>query len=598
MFLLLLLGLALPASAQQVQLQMQQEPHYVGEPILLRVFARGFEPQPQPACAPGPVSEGAVLKFVRSSRPNVVKYEEWKDGRRTVREEVTWAFDYHLTADKPGICELPAFTVDQGGRRAATRPVSVRLREMAVDPDMRVGLIVPDRPLYVGERAPVTVEWWYAGSLEDVSQLSIRSPLFDTFRFADDPAPADRTQLPIATAGGPVGLAATASNRQLDGRTFLVLSATRRLALAGAGTFDLAPITATLSKVTRWERDIFTRRPAAVERIRAMGEPLRLEVRPVPLAEAPAGFAGVVGRGMAIGVKADRTVVQAGDPIALTVTLQGDADLRNARGPVLDGDAGLDPGKFHLPDAEITGVLSEDGRAKTFAIVVRVLRETVDALPPIAYSWFDPVKQSFETAQSDPIALRVLPAQVVGAADVVRREQVDGAADAATPQPVGPVPANVEAAPRRRVSLGGANLAIATDVAHLLTDASRRFGGSPVRMAIYGLSLAAVLAAALRRRAARVDPQQRERRRLLRRESARIDQALRRPGPGAAAEIADALRRVVAHVEGPVRGQLDAVLAECDVLAFAPQAEGPAPIDEPLRGRAVELARALRRESG
>jgi len=209
---------------------------------------------------------------------------------------------------------------------------------------------------------PVTIKWCYAGSLDDVAQLAIRSALFDRFQFLDEPVPPRGSTLPIMTAAGPVGLGATVSRRAIDGRDFTVVSATRRLVLAEAGEFDIPPIHVAIDKVTRWGRDLFMeRRPVSTVRMKAVGEPLRLVVRVPPLADAPAGFSGVVGRGMSVEVRADRSVVRVGDPITLTVTNPRRCRSAKRPRPALGAEGGLDPAQFRVPDTEVPGVLSDDG---------------------------------------------------------------------------------------------------------------------------------------------------------------------------------------------------------------------------------------------
>src|SRR5581483_7257518 len=90
----------------------------------------------------------------------------------------------------------------------------------------------------------------------------------------------------------------------------------------------------------------------------------------------------------------------------------------NASLPALSADDGMSPDEFRLPEGDTPGNTA-DG-AKRFHVSVRVTDESVGEIPALAYSWFDPDSEKYQTARSQPIALRVMPAQVVSAGDVVR----------------------------------------------------------------------------------------------------------------------------------------------------------------------------------
>ena len=62
--------------------------------------------------------------------------------------------------------------------------------------------------------------------------------------------------------------------------------------------------------------------------------------------KAPPSFAGAVGRGFSLEAAADRSVVQLGDPITLTLTIRGDGNLGNVALPALEGEHGFSPERF------------------------------------------------------------------------------------------------------------------------------------------------------------------------------------------------------------------------------------------------------------
>ena len=224
-------------------------------------------------------------------------------------------------------------------------------------------------------------------------------------------------------------------------------------------------------------------------------------MRAVPAAGRPESFAGAVGTGFSLDVAADRTVVQVGDPIALTLTLRGEG-LETASLPPLDAEGLLPAQRFRVPDANLPGELGEG--AKRFTAVVRVRADDVTEIPALAYSWFDPNTGRYETTRSRPVALAVRSAQVIGAADVESELPAESAPFQRQPAAAGPAPA-----------LTGADLAIERDPGLLLRDTRARSGGAWLSGGLYAGSLLLVALAWVERRRLDVDPAHARRRQAL-----------------------------------------------------------------------------------
>lgn len=580
--------------AQQAQV-VHEGPHYVGEPFLIQVAAEGFEEDPTPTCEPGTLPEGLTLTFA-SATPNKSSFTQIINGRRTGYTRIVWVFNFHATANNPATYSLPPFVVNQRKRHVSTRGLKLNVQDIETDPNMRVALILPSEPVYPGQRVPITIEWSYAEEFDGVQNLRVRSLLFDHFTFIDEPVSREDNVLPIWTEQGQLSLKATGTKRTLDGREYIVLVANRFMLIDRPGEIDLDPITANITKVTRWRQDIFgQRRAVATTRVRAIGHPQKLVILPLPLDQAPASYAGAVGRGFTIDVNADRSVVRVGDPITLALTLRGEGYLERIGLPSFGTDAGntdggLDPKQFRLPDGDVAGTLLADSNGKQFVITVRVLDESVTQIPPLAYSWFDPKERTFQTAHSDPIALQVLPTQVVSAQDVVSGQpKPDGAVEK--------VDAAVSSKSMAGLDLTGADLAIVQNPARLLVDASQRLGGNVVRGLIYAGSVLLIVLAWLRQRAAAIDPEVIRRRKVMKEQIGRISRAVKLPRLEAAAQISAALRQIAANGIGQdQRSGFDDLLEECDVLTYAPDADDTKPIDSDLHDRAVRLTHSIMKE--
>ena len=591
---------------QQARVAVDVGPHYAGEPVTIQIVAEGFQGESQPVCQPSEPPAGVTItpagkRSNRSSNISIV------NGRMTRRVQTVFYFNFQVTAGEPGAVMIASFVVSQDKRQATTAPFELVLRRMEIDDSMRVAIVMPGGSIYPEQRVPVRIEWSYAGELNDLDyrSLQIRSPLFDRFDFEDDPPDQGDSTLPIQTAKGPVGLKAEAARRTLGGRTFVVVTAHRTMTAREPGRYELAPITATVPRVTRWQTDPFgSRRPVRSRRIRAVGKPLELHVKPLPLQDAPPQFAGAIGSGFGIEVSADRSVVRVGDPIELSITLRGAGNLERAGLPPLaaatsaqaNATGRLDPAMFRVPTEDLSGELLEDGKAKRFVVSVRVVDEKAARIPALTYAWFDPQAGSFETAQSAPISLTVDKGDSVGAADVVAAPPK--AADPDGRRPAGATTgATPNAAPQTApMDLTGADLAIEVDAARLLADQTYGYGGPALRRSLYVASCFLVAAAWLRRRAADVAPARRERRRSIKAHLRQIEDAVGLPRREAAGLIAQALRQMAQLSNGQQQAPIDDLLQECDGLTYTPGDDASQSIDADLHRRAVDAARSIAKQ--
>jgi hypothetical protein len=74
----------------------------------------------------------------------------------------------------------------------------------------------------------------------------------------------------------------------------------------------------------------------------------------------------------------------------------------------------------------------------------------------------------------------------------------------------------------------------------------------------------------------------------------RIQGALNLPAPEAAAEIARAMRALLAEARDARHPEIDALIGECDARSYAPAANrDSAPIDAAFHQRALDLAQRL-----
>ncbi|WP_089724119.1 BatD family protein [Candidatus Thiosymbion oneisti] len=582
-----------PAAAQQARLRAEEGPHFVGVPVRLQVTAEGFDETPQPQIKVADPPQGRLE--LTGVNPSISTSIQIINGRMSQSKWVQFAFEYQYLAQTPGEQVIGPFRITQNGKQASTGKLRLVIGEIPVSSRQRLRLILPQGPLIVGQRVPVRLEWWVPADLRGtLSNPRLAVPLFerlDAFRFHDPEDPTADIALTIDTASGPVELAATTHSELWNGEQYLVHTLTRRLTPLRTGEYELAPASLVVDEAIRWHRNLFGERILTrARKHRVEDEPQTLIVQDLPRAGRPESFTGTVGPGYRLEVAADRSVVQVGDPIRLTLILRGDAAVETAVLPPLTADGGLSPQDFRIPNEKIAGVYT-DG-AKRFQVTVRALHEGVTAIPLLAFSWYDPERREYQTTHSQPVALSVRPAQVVSAEDVVSavpEEPHDRTLDPGREPTTNPE-AGSKARQRPVFSLTGADLAITTDIDALLEPSGSLLTSVGAQAVAYGLGLLVILLALLARRRAQADPADLARTKALRTHRTAVTEAR------SITEASAALRRMVATAGIPLPSDLDRFLAECDALAYAPGGASRT-LDGPMRARALLLADQLLKEA-
>ncbi len=611
-----LTGAHVGAQEVQVQVAKQRPPHYVGHPAIIQFTINGFDEESAPTVEVEQLPDGLRAQTVVGA-PSIARGYSNINGQISQYTRVTHVINYAVTANRPGEYTVGPFVIKQGTQQASVKAVPLTFEPIPDDSDTRVRLVLPEGNIYPDQRVPVEIEWWYAGNLDDIRDLSIYSPLFDMFRFAPDPA-ARRgdSRLVIDTKGGQLPLAASVRMEEYEGRRFAVFTAKRTLIPDRVGQFEIAPIEASMVRATSWSRERSPdddlgfgssllremlgddRRPTATMMSRAVGNGQTLVVKPFPSEGRPESFAGAVGEGFSIDVAADRTVVRVGDPIGLAITLRGQGNLENASLPPLSADGGLKPDLFRLPEGDVAGTMG-DG-VKEFRVSVRVSSEAVTEIPALAYSWFNSETETYQTVRSKPIALRVMPAQVVSASDVVSGSGSPALPPAENGPSEGSQPRQIAAAIAMKptFSLSGADLAIEPLAGVVLRDCRGWQGGLPWQLALYGAGGLLIVVALVDRRRRDVDPVVLARRRSVRSQQERIAHAAGLPRKEAAAEVAAAMRGLVAELPDVARAEAQAVVAACESIVFAPAESAGTTLDAALIAQARAVAARFRQSAG
>src|SRR5881275_1247955 len=136
--------------------------------------------------------------------------------------------------------------------------------------------------------------------------------------------------------------------------------------------------------------------------INVKSDPVSLEVKALP-AGAPPAFSGAVGS-FTMTAEANPKRVQIGDPITIKAAISGRGNFDRMNAPELSDERGWHkyPPSSNFKQDDDVGISG----TKSFELVVSP-NEKLAAVPPLAFTYFDPVKEKYVTLQSETVPLIV-----------------------------------------------------------------------------------------------------------------------------------------------------------------------------------------------
>jgi hypothetical protein len=211
----------------------------------------------------------------------------------------------------------------------------------------------------------------------------------------------------------------------VNGRSYDVVTFKTAVAAARPGKFEIGPVKAKAQvSVARRSGNTRSRSPfdlfnlddpfsdpffsdpfgrlAERREVDVQSEPVSFEVKPLPT-NAPPSFSGAVGN-FTMTTDAKPKTVQAGDPITVTSTISGRGNFDRVNAPALEDEQGWHkyPPSAKFKQDDDVGISG----AKTFETVISP-NEKKQALPPLAFSYFDPLQEKYVTLRSDAIPISV-----------------------------------------------------------------------------------------------------------------------------------------------------------------------------------------------
>lgn len=407
----LLLGL--PLVAQETLQVSGPEPALVrlGDVATVSITIEGEQADPRPFTLP--VVDG--LRLVGIEGP-MRSSQFVLNGRRSA-QKVSVSYRATLQPQREGMFVIPPFGIWTGTRQQQTPELRLEARRDHEGAELGwVEVAAAPQRVYVHEPVRIDIDF---GVLAGLRLLTLATntgqPVFDVEVTADwlDQVPfGERIELPTPRNGQylivhdnrPLSVD-YANDHERAGQRWQRFTMHRAFLPTRPGTFELAAPSLRFQVVRReGQRDVFgQRRGGLSENLFAQGQPLRIEVLPLPEAGRPNPYYRAVGRGMTIEARLGHDRVKLGGSLKLTLTVRGQGNLEFLEMPNVDAL----PLLHKLGEAQVQR--SADQVVVTYDLTPRT--GDVKQVPAIGWNYFDttPGVERYVSLATAPLPLTVLP---------------------------------------------------------------------------------------------------------------------------------------------------------------------------------------------
>lgn len=470
-------ALVATASAQSVDFRLSEREGWVGTPMVMEVEANNVPDADAPTVSASPDFDARV-----DPTPRRMEWHQSINGRSTSRSTLTWRVE--LTPKHEGTLQTPIVQLTSNGRTWRSNSDTVKVSSSQSGETLKLELRSQPANPWVGQSIELTLRIMVRPFSSPQHGVTLDEA--QMWRLMDDRgcswgALEPRIRELSQSNRRPVG-----QEEVIDGKTWLVYEIIAPFTPTTPGPIDLGDLRIGWRYPTGVSvgRDFFGSPELTLSGVRPVtaGTPSTTVIaRALPEAGRPASFRGAVGN-FEVRASAKPTEVAMGDPITLSVSVvdlsRGGNELKTLQPPTID-QASLGGG-FRVPSDPLAGTV--DGSVKTFTQTVRPTSIDVKQIPPIEFTYFDPQRGQYAVARTQPIDIRVSPAERLGG-DRIERSAT------ATAKPATTTLTEVE----------GGLLANAAPTSDLLQDQRLRFGAGAVSLLLVPPVLA-LMALIVRRR--------------------------------------------------------------------------------------------------
>ncbi len=172
----------------------------------------------------------------------------------------------------------------------------------------------------------------------------------------------------------------------------------------------------------------------------AVGPARIVRVVPPPEEGRPLSFIGAIGSGLTASAELDTQRCKIGDPLTLTLTVSGDATLRNAHAPPIHAQPDVHSRFRVYPDA--TETFRQRDSVRFLYRLRPIMAGTID-LPSLAVSYYDSRERDYRTAWTKPMPIRVDDSHQIGVEDVIGLKAHEDVGALHETAPLAPAPLSV-----------------------------------------------------------------------------------------------------------------------------------------------------------
>ncbi|NUQ46382.1 MAG: BatD family protein, partial [Phycisphaerae bacterium] len=416
-----------PARGAEVALTVSPRETYVGTPVTVDLTIENGDNVDPPVF---PKLNGARVTGpqgpFRSSQTMIVNNQ--------ISQKNTLRYRWVVTPQTPGRLNIPPFKVKADGKTYATRQ-TVILVSAADSSDVLLAAVTGSREtVYVGESLTVVLQIWIKPYLD--RQLQVQLDEADMWSLVDFQGSewgvfVDALRLMMARRDRPIGREVIRKDAQGEERAYFQYELATETWAQKPGEFDPGQVRVRMRYPTKLSRDnsFFSMgglQIAGSRWVEAAVNAAPIRIKPIPAEGRPPDFRGAVGQ-FKIEASAAPLEAAVGDPITLSLNVAGTGRLEVLQAPPLHELPELTR-DFKVPADPLAGEVA--GKHKRFTQSIRPDHEGVTQIPPIPFTYFDPLAEKFVTVRSQPIPIRVRAAARM--ADSMIVEAAGGRAGAVT----------------------------------------------------------------------------------------------------------------------------------------------------------------------
>ena len=405
-WLLMLLTLAAWAQGVEWTAALSTPRCNVGEQVVLELRLSGLTSDPLDRRLPD--IAGVSMEFAGASK-NVSMINGVTSSSST--------YTYILTPTRQGSVVIPAISLSVEGQTYTTEPLKLQVGvssgqpQTVPPPGASPGLgpngagwggplnQIPSAPVQP-DAQPVLVECEVSNTHPYVGELVVY-----TFRFLH------RVQLiggvnfepPPPTGMLREDLGQSTSQVSRNGVEYAQSEVRTAYFPTSPGTLSIAPTRLSCQLAPDFLDPSFSLRGDGVRELAT--QQVNLEVLPLPTQGRPPSFNGAVGRHFELNASLNKTLIKAGDPVKLAVTITGDEHPDLLLDPTLPNWPGV---RSYSSDASALPYEKPNFRAsKTFKIPLVPQQGGEFQLSDLSWSYFDPANRRYVTLTANPMVLKV-----------------------------------------------------------------------------------------------------------------------------------------------------------------------------------------------